>query len=220
MGFRGGAGSTSRVELASLAEVQSELSLSDEAKQLVETLNDEMREQRRELFQGGGGFGDFAAMREKMQTIENDATAKLTEKLTEEQNGRLTEVYVQVNGANALSDQQVQSKLSLTEEQTKKLDDAREENAQAMRDFFQDMQDMSRDERRQASEEMREEGEERLLAVLTDEQRTSFEQMKGETLEIDMSQLRRGFGRGGQGGFGGGRRGQDGDRDDRPERPE
>ena len=47
------------------------------------------------------------------------------------------------------------------------------------------------------------------LAVLTDEQRTKLDELKGNALEVDASSLQRG-----RGGFGGGRRGRGNDNDD------
>lgn len=221
---RGGVFQTSRVQLATAPEVQADLKFADEQKEAVATLNDDMREERRSMFQGGGGGGDFAAMRERMEKLEADMNAKLAEKLDDAQNKRLTEIYVRVNGTNSLSDKDVQAKLAITKEQNDKLADAREENVEEMRDAFQDFQDMSREERQQATQELREEADGRLLAVLTDEQKSQFEALKGAEIEIDMSQFRRGFGGrgGGRGGFGGGRGGgRDGNRNaDRPERPE
>jgi hypothetical protein len=228
-GRRGGF-QTSRVQLATLPEVQTALNLTDEQKELVASLDEERSEARRGGRRGGGGGGgfDFRAFMEEREKQDAELAAKLSEKLEESQNDRLTEIYVQVNGTNSLADKQVQAKLEITEEQVGKLADAREENNEAMRDAFQDFADMSQEERQQTTDELREESNERLLAVLTDEQKSSFEALKGEELEIDMSQLRggRGGGRGGFGGGGGGRgnrggggRGGDGG-GDRPARPE
>jgi hypothetical protein len=198
----------SRVQLATLDEVQSNLKLSDAQKASASDIGQKVRDERRAAFQGGGG-GDFAARREQMQKINDDADAKLVALLDEGQQKRLTEIYVQVNGTNALSDVAVAKALQLSEDQQQKLAAARDENRESMRESFQGFRDMSNEERQEAVAKFRKEADERLLAALTDEQREQFGKLKGEELEIDMSQLRRGGRRQGGGGQGG-----------RPGRPE
>ena len=97
---RRGSLTTSRLQLATLEQVQAELKLDDDQTKLVEAVSQKLSEERRELFQGGGGGGGgFAAMREKMEKMNAAASAKLTEKLQDAQKQRLTQLYVQVNGA-------------------------------------------------------------------------------------------------------------------------
>ena len=192
-GFFGGA---SRVQLASLEKVQGELKLTDGQKQLAADINQKLSEDRRELFQGGGG--DFAAMREKMEKMNAEANAKLVAELDDKQNQRLTEIYVQIAGANALLDPDVGKSLQVSEQQHNDLVAARDENTRAMRGAFQDFQNMSDEERREAGDKLRREGDERLLAVLSDAQKEQFGKLKGEEIELDLSQLFRG--RGGRGG--------------------
>ena len=143
------------------------------------------------------------AMREKMTKMNSEATEKLVAKLDDTQKKRLTEIYVQQNGASALMDPAVAKTLEITEEQTKALEAAVAENRQAMMESFRNLRDSSQDERMEAMTKLRSEGDERLLKVLTDEQKAAFGKMKGEELEIDRSELLRGFGRG-RGNRGGG----------------
>lgn len=96
---------------------------------------------------------------------------------------------VSANGGIALDDAQVAKALKITEDQNAKLDEAFAANAQAMRDAFQDFQGMSPEERQEKMTQLRAEGNKRLLAVLTDEQRAEFEKMQGAKIEIDRSQL-------------------------------
>lgn len=179
-----------RVQLASLEKVQTELKLTDEQKKLAQELSDKFVEDRREVFQANSG-GDFAAMREQVTKLGDEATATLTAKLDEGQQKRLTELYVQVNGTNALFDQVVSAGLKISDEQKPKLAEARQANFDAMRAAFQDTQNMSDDERREAFAKLRSEGDTRLLAVLNDQQKSDFEKMKGVELELDLSSLMR-----------------------------
>ena len=205
-GFFGAA----RIQLATLEEVQSELKLSDEQKKVAEDINQQLSDQRRELFQRGGGDRD--AMREKMRKIDDEANAKLAATLDEGQQKRLMEIYVLVNGTNSLADQEVAKALQLSDEQQKALTATQDENRQTGFRAFQSFRDMSDAERQEAFAKLREQGDQRMLAPLNDGQREQFGKLKGKEIEIDMSQLFRRRG-GRQGAAGGGER-------RRPARPE
>lgn len=202
-GFGFGGGVTSRLQLATLEQVQAALNLSDEQKTKVTSINDELAESRRELLQQGRGGGQgFAELRDELDKLTNDANAKLKEALNEEQNKRLTGIFIQVNGASALDDAEVMAALNLTDDQKQRLEAAREANQEANREAFQGLQDLSAEERRERMAELREESNKRLMDVLTQEQKDKLEELKGEEVEIDLSALR-GRGRGGRGGRGG-----------------
>jgi Spy/CpxP family protein refolding chaperone len=218
--FGGRGGATHQIQLAALPEVEANLKLTDDQKTKVADLSDEFQEERRAQFQGGGGGGggggfggglseEARAARAKMNA---DFAAKLNEILDEAQQKRIQEIYVQVNGTNLLTDTAFATLLGITEEQTEKLTAALDDQRQAMQDAFQDFQDMTQEERTEKTAELTKARDEALLAVLTAEQKEKFEGMKGEALEIDMTNLRGGFGGrgggfGGGGGGGGGRRG-------------
>jgi Spy/CpxP family protein refolding chaperone len=218
-GGRGGFGMFGRnihqIDLATLPEVQEELALTDEQKTKVADLNDEFREERRALGGGGGGGGGgrggFSpeAMAERA-ALNAEFASQLNEALEEAQQKRIGELYVQANGTAALSDEAIVAALMLTDEQKEELDDVRQDNREAMQDAFDP--DASREEQMATMEELRKENDEALLAVLTDEQRKAWDEMKGETLEMDLSSLQRRGGRGGRGGGGGGRGGDGGGR--------
>ena len=66
-------------------EVQSTLKLTDEQKEKVKTVGQEMQSQMRELFQGGGQGGDFEKAREKMTSLRKEATEKVLGLLNDDQ---------------------------------------------------------------------------------------------------------------------------------------
>jgi hypothetical protein len=204
---------TSRVSLATLGPVQEELKLSDEQKALADELHDQLTEDRREVFQGGGG--DFDAMRKEIEEIDAEATTKFNEKLDDTQKQRLTEIYVQANGPNALADPSVIEILELTDDQNGKLEEIRQANRDDMFDAFQDFQGMSDEERRETMTKLRDDADARLLAALTEEQRASFEKLAGAEVDYDLDELRGGFP--GGGGRGGARPADDSNRPQRPE---
>jgi Spy/CpxP family protein refolding chaperone len=179
--------------LASADEVQSELKLSDEQKEKLRALNDEMRTQMREMFQSGE-----RPDREKMLKMMESTSNKLNDALDEGQRKRLMGIFVQVNGVGAILDPMVAKELKITDEQRKQL-----------RESLRSMRDGGR-EQAGSPEERRAKFEKGLAAVLTDEQQKKLDSLKGEKFDVDTSKLR---------GPGGGRFGRS-ERRERGERPE
>lgn len=153
----------------------------------------------------------------KMAEAAKAQKAKLDAVLLPAQQARLEEISLQLRGAGALSDESVQTKLGLTDDQKAQLKTVRDENRKAMGDLFAGGggggRDASAEDRAAAREKMTKaqaDANEKLLAVLTGEQKEKFEQMQGKKIEIDRAALRgQGFGggrRGGGNGGGGGRR--------------
>jgi hypothetical protein len=204
-------GATHQIDLVGLPEVETELKLTDEQKTTIAALTDEFREERRAQFGGGGGGGGGGGFGPEAQAerakLNADFAAKLNEALDETQRSRLLGIYLQVNGPTVLNEEAIAKVFELTDEQKTELTEVANEQRQEMFSAFQDMQDMEQEERLAKIEELNKARDEALLAVLTDDQKKEFEELKGEKLEIDLTQLR-GRGRGGFGG--GGRRGGDG----------
>ena len=180
-------GGIAKAQLATLDEVQSELKLTDEQKTQVADVNDQLREERRDLF--GSGFGQFSEIRAEMDRLNRDASAKVDAKLDDAQRKRLQEIAIQVNGPAALNDPSVVEQLKLTDEQKTKLEAVRSQNNKAAEEAMLDFGEMSRDERREKFRGLADSAGEKLLGVLTDEQKTEFEKMKGAEIDVDPSQL-------------------------------
>lgn len=192
-----------QVELATLPEVQADLKLTDQQKTKIAELADALREERRGLgFGGGGGFSPEA--REAQAKLSAEFAGKLNEILDDAQDARILGIFAQVNGTSALNDATVAAALALSDDDQQKLADVMTEHRQAMRDAFQDFQDLSDDERMAKFDELIAARDAALLAALTDDQRTKFETLKGDKLDVDTSSLQ---GRGGRAG-GRGRGGQ------------
>jgi Spy/CpxP family protein refolding chaperone len=208
-GRRGGMGfGAPMVRLASNDDVQELLKLTDEQKDQVEELNDELRDEVRKLLESGGE-------REDWQALTKSGSDKLNGILNEDQEKRITEIAIQVYGANAVMFHPTLAEtLVVTDEQREKLGEAQRENFGAMREAWQEMEDddLSDDERREKFTKLRAEADKRLLDVLTPEQQAQLESLKGEKADIDLSQFRMG-GRGGFGGRGDRDRDRDGDRE-------
>ena len=188
----------SKADLAAIEPVQAELKLTDEQKTQAEEIGDQLRSDRRDLFQGG--FGRFSEIRGEMDELNRKASDEVMQLLDESQQKRLLGIAIQANGSTELSDPAVVEQLQLSDEQTSKLAEVESANSQTMADMFADAGQLSRDEWRSKARELRDKADEERLAVLTDEQKAQFKQMGGEPFEIDWSQFRGRFGRGGRGG--------------------
>lgn len=177
----------SKAQLASLPEVQTELNLNDEQKTQVAEINEELRDGRREIF--GTGFDKWNEIRGRVEQLNRDASQKVDDLLDPAQKKRLLEINIQQNGPRALNDPDVIAELGLSDEQKAKLAAADEENNQA---FEKAVEESGRDDWRQRAGELSEASDQRLLGVLSDDQKKQFEAMAGEPFNIDLSQLFRG----------------------------
>jgi hypothetical protein len=175
----------SQPQLTSLEQVQTELKLTAEQKAKASEIDEQLRNKRRELFQGGNQ-DNFAERREQLAKATSEATEQLRAALDETQQNRLREIWIQVNGTAVLSDEALAKELKVTEQQQEQMSDARRESFEAA---FQNAGDLSDDERRERFREARDEGEKKALAVLSAEQREQFEKLQGKKIEIDTSPL-------------------------------
>lgn len=176
------------VTLAQLDAVQEDLKLSDEQKKQVAELNEKLNEERQELFQSGQG-GDREQFREKWTKFNADAANSFNEILDDAQEQRAQEIFIQVNGPSVLVQESVSEPLKITEEQQKQL----QEVLAASREEFigAGLRDMEREEAAKKMAELGASRDEKLLAVLNDDQRAQFEKMQGVKIEIDLSELPR-----------------------------
>jgi Spy/CpxP family protein refolding chaperone len=186
-GGRGGGpgGPPSMAGLARIEKVQEELKLTDEQKKKIDKINAESRKEMREASSGDKPDP------EKMRKIRDGATDKLKDVLDADQQKRLMGILIQLMGAGSVMDPAVGKEIGLTDEQKEKLHEAmgppperREGREGGGRAAFQ---------------ERRAKMEKEVKAVLTAEQQKKLESLKGEKVEIDMSELR---------GPGGGREGR------------
>lgn len=233
-GFMGGG--ASGADLLGSPEVQKELSVTDEQKGLIEDMVADLREQRRSSFSGGGGFQGFQNLSQEERQKLFDEMRKKGEELTKKsdemvnmilepkQADRLNQLKIQRAGAGAFAMPDIQKKLGLTDDQKenvrKILEEARPQfDGQAFRGF-QNFQNLSEEERQQAINKAREEGEKiqqrfekaktDLIALLTADQKTTWEKVIGK--KFDFAQPP---------GFGGGRRpGGPGGGEGQPRRPD
>jgi hypothetical protein len=191
-GMFGGGGNP--LMLLANADVQKELSLTDDQKEKVKSAGDKMREKMREAFQGGGQ-PDREKMQAMMKEMNDEATKTVKETLKPEQQKRLKEIQYQAMGAQAFANADVQKELKITDEQKEKLNTINQDMQKEMRELRQggNFQDPETQKKIQA---LRKETTEKTMAVLTDDQKKTWKDMTGEPVKYNLQQ-----------GFGGGRRG-------------
>ena len=200
-GFRGGfgGGQVSKLQLLQAEQVQQELKLTDEQKQQVEQIGEDVSGKRREAFQGGQE-GGFARMRE----ISEEADEKLEQALKEDQAKRLQEIWLQVSGPAVLArDRELAQELKVSREQQQEIRELLEAQGEKSREAFSSAEGEGRERfaaAREKLEEIRKETETQVVAVLTDDQKQQWKEMTGKPFEFDRSQLRFGFGGRGPGG--------------------
>lgn len=177
-GNRGGGpggpgGGVSMARLATIDKVQDALKLSDEQKSKLEKINAESREQMQKVIQDGGRPDP-----EKMRKMRESTSEKMNEVLDEGQRKRLTGIFIQIAGVGAVMDPAVAKELNITDDQKSKL-----------REAMGGMREGGSGDN-QSFAERRAKMDKELTAVLTSEQQQKLDSLKGEKVDIDMSQLR------------------------------
>jgi hypothetical protein len=133
--------------------------------------------------QRGGGRGQFQDLsreeRQRQLAERREAQQKqLAAVLNADQLKRYRQLELQRQGMLALSETAVQDELKLTADQTSKVEGALQEQRQALRDARQDAAG-DRQAMRAKTAEIRKKAEEKLGALLTDEQKTQWKAMLG-----------------------------------------
>jgi Spy/CpxP family protein refolding chaperone len=195
-----------------MEEVQKELSITDEQKAELTKVMESLRPA------GGppGGFNreEFQKLSEEERAKKMDEFRKADEErakkadesiktlLKPEQFNRLSELRLQREGVRALSREEVQTQLGLTDEQKAKIKTLTEGQGQGFGSgSARGPRDLSEEERAKAREEMqarREAFDKGMAEVLTPEQKETWTKLQGAEFKFPQ----RGFG----GGQGGGRR--------------
>lgn len=227
-GGRGGPGGFGRrggdpaIGLLQIEAVRKELEMFPDQTAAIEKMQEQARESRREE----GGF-DFARMRnaseeerremfeelaERRREMEKEMREQLETILAPDQLDRLDEISIQVQGVQALDTEKVAKALKITDAQKAKFEEVREQGGEKFRTA---MREAGQENMREAMVKFREDLEKSVMAVLTPEQQSRFNEMKGEPFE--MPERRESVGRDDRGGEAGrgGFRGRGGDEDGR-----
>jgi len=157
--------------------VQKELKLTDEQKTKLDELRRTSREKMQEIFQG-----DEGERQTKMQALNDENRKAVAAILNPEQSKRLKEITYQQRGATAFADPEVVKALNLTEEQQGKVKSINEETQAAMRELFTPGQAPDEDARNKMND-LRKKSGEKMLALLTPEQKTKWTELQGEAFK-------------------------------------
>lgn len=180
-----------RVQLATLPEVQTDTKMTDEQKKLAASLKEKLDAKRAEMRQaGGGGGGGGGAGRGEMAKLNAELDGELVAKLDDTQKKRFSGLLLQTNGPAALTDAEVAKSLGLSSETVEKLKKVNEENMAARREAMQAAQGGGQEEMMAAMTKFNEKSNTALLGVLSDAEKKTMEELKGTKLEIDMAPLR------------------------------
>jgi hypothetical protein len=215
-----GGGGISLIALASIESVQAEIDMLDDQVKELNDLQEKLRADRGPQAQRGQADGNEdlseeeiqkqreerrAQAMEAMAASQKKAEAGLKEILLENQYARLHEIYVQALGAAALQNDEIAKQLKITEKQKTAMQEAQAKAREdAMEEFAKLRESGDREAMQKRFTELRSESEAKVMAILTSQQKSSFEKMKGEAFEIPADALR---GQRGGGQRGGGQRG-------------
>ena len=204
-GFGFGGGGNSLVTLAAVEAVQKELGVSGDVAGKLTSLRDDLTAARQKELQSAGiNPQDFqsitAEQRQKMVAIGNKLNDEFNPKLkalvSADQVKRLQQIQLQSalrnQGPPALTAPEVAAELKLTDDQRKKLEEVNTEFMQKQRDLFGGGGGGGPE----AFNKLRDERTSKTMDVLTADQKTKLESLKGSA--FDVSQL--GFGGGGRRG--------------------
>jgi Spy/CpxP family protein refolding chaperone len=165
--------------------VQKELKVTDEQKTKLKDAVEKVLEKHRD---------DFAKLREMSREDRQKLTRTVSEEmhkavgaiLDAKQMKRWKQIQWQVTGPRALNEQEVQKELKLSDEQKKKLATIFEDSDKKLQEAFQGGAGA-----REKFQEIRKETQEKSDSVLTDEQKKTWKEMKGEPFEFQRPRRQR-----------------------------
>ena len=185
-------------------QAREELGITDDQMQKIQDIQRRQGERMRDMFSGLRDLSDderrerFADLREKMQEQQEELQKEVDEVLLPQQRDRLKQISLQqrmrFGAQNALASPDIAKELGITDEQLETLQSVARE---------------AEEDLRRKTEELREEAKQKVLGVLTADQKAKLERLIGEPANLSSGQRfgGQGFG-GGRGGQGGGRGGQ------------
>ena len=172
--------------------VQKELTLTDEQKASLQKLRDDCAAAGQAFFESFMGQPQDE-IQKRMEERAKDSRNKISKILTPKQMERLDEINIQISGVVALNYEDVAEKLALTVDQRQKLKNLGEESRRQLTDMFstsngQPPDKQKRQELQQKQKDIKSQRKENAMALLTDEQKSKFEQLQGE--KFDLSSIR------------------------------
>jgi Spy/CpxP family protein refolding chaperone len=191
----------SNFRLLQAESVQNELKMTDEQKGKIKELMGKLMGVFRQHMAGMAGLDpeQQKAKREEMNKalVESvqEAEKGMAEVLQPQQNERLRQIRLQIQGVAAINDPEVAKALELTDQQREQLKTLNEHHREQMTKLMAEMRDVPPEQRAAKQAELREKAQaaakdvvEKIEQLLTPEQKEKFEKLKGE--KFDLSTLR------------------------------
>jgi Spy/CpxP family protein refolding chaperone len=170
-GGRGGAGMGGPMMLLNQPSVQQELKITDEQKQQIHEAATKLRQHAGDLQNL-----DQTERQQKMQEMAREGERTVARILHRDQMKRLKEITLQVQGARAFNNPDLAKALDLTDEQKEKIKAA--EGGRGQRPQIQPGTDPQEAQKR--FEEMRKANLEKVMSILTPQQKAKYREMTGE----------------------------------------
>jgi Spy/CpxP family protein refolding chaperone len=164
-------------------EVQAELKLTDDQKTKVNDMLAKLREDMQ------GRIQDLrdASPEERqkiMAEMQADQTKRVNAILNTDQQKRFKEISLQQQGYSALAMPDVQADLKLTDDQKSKIKEILQHQGEAQREIFQNAQG-DREAARSKMEALRKETDDKIAALLTDDQKNQWKAMLGTPFKLE-----------------------------------
>ena len=189
-GFGGGPGGGGALMLAQNKSVAAELKLTDDQEAKIKAASDKLREQSREAFQSARDL-DAAERDEKMADLRKQSQKAgkkaIADVLTPEQAARLAQIERQQAPLAALAEPETQGLLKLTASQKKKIAAIHDASMKEMRDAMGGGRGGDQADRRERMEKLqaaRKEADDKAVALLSDEQKSTWKDLLGADFEL------------------------------------
>jgi len=175
-GGRGGPGVVPNLALTQQKSVQDDLKLSEEQIEKLKQVTTKMRES----FGGRTAGGDREELRKKFEESRQVAEKEISGILSAEQSKRLKEITLQQLGPAQLARPELAKEVGLTDDQQAKIKEITDvAGAEARARFQAGRTGGDREEARKQSEAAHKETSDKVLAVLTDDQKKAWEKLIG-----------------------------------------
>ncbi len=193
--FGGPGGGRGNFNLVNNEKVQKELALTEQQKEAIKKAFEEQRNAMSDL---PDSDDRFTKMQELFKTLQDKISALLDDK----QKARLKEIQLQMQGPAGLANKETADALKLSDDQVEQIKQINETMQTDIRDTFQASGQVDFADVQKETERLRKDGNDKMLAVLTAEQKAAFDKMQGAKIDIAAGGFGGPFG-GGFGRFGG-----------------
>lgn len=147
--FGRGGGGGSPTMLLMRSDVIHDVGLSDEQKDKLAKIREDAQAAMQERMQNSGfqpggpppSEEEQKKFRAEMQKFQEEQESKVNAVITPDQQKRLLEIFVQLNGASSITNKTVQKGLGLTDDQIAKIKSLQDKQQAANREIFQKMRD-------------------------------------------------------------------------------